>query len=146
MSDVADLSAPPQPDDHKRILFRLSHATAESLSVPASLLIQTLEGAQRVIWLLALADENLDIRMRARIPAEIKQRYQLTCSLPQAGSYTVPAVVVSEPPVLTGIDLTPQSWTGSKVSPVPSSTLTVTASSPSCQTAQSASVYSKISV
>ena len=76
MSDVADLSAPPQPDDQKRILFRFSHATAETLSVPAALLIQTLEGAQRVIWLLALAAENRDIRMRARIPVEIEQRYQ----------------------------------------------------------------------
>ena len=108
MSDVADLSAPPQPDDQKRILFRFSHATAETLSVPAALLIQTLEGAQRVIWLLALAAENRDIRMRARIPVEIEQRYQLKCSLPQAGSYTMPAAVVSEPPLLTGFDLTPQ--------------------------------------
>src|ERR1035438_4634747 len=106
MSDVADASPPMQPDDPERILFRFSHATAENQSVPASLLIQTLEGAQRVIWLLALAEENRDIKMRARIPSEIEQRYQLRCSVPKAGSYAMPAAVVSELPVLAWLDLT----------------------------------------
>ncbi len=106
MSDVADASPPMQPDDPKRILFRFSHATAETQSVPASLLIQTLEGAQRVIWLLALAEENRDIKMRARIPSEIEQRYQLRCSVPKVGSYAMPAAVVSELPVLAWLDLT----------------------------------------
>jgi len=105
MSDVADVSPPVQSDDQKRILFRFSHPTAETQSVPASLLIQTLEGAQRVIWLLALAEENRDIKMRARIPSEIEQRYQLRCSVPKAGSYAMPAAVVSEPQVMYGTDL-----------------------------------------
>ena len=105
MGNVVDESAPSQSDDQKRIVFRFSHATAETHSIPASLLIQTLEGAQRVIWLLALAEENRDIKLRARIPAEIEQRYQLRCDLAEPGSYSMPAAVVSDGQFPGGIDL-----------------------------------------
>ncbi len=84
--------------------FRFSRPGDETPAVPASVLIQTLEGAQRAIWLIALASENKDVKSRARIPAEIEQRYQLKCEVPQTGSYLLPAFVDSVQPKLATMD------------------------------------------
>lgn len=95
----------PEADDQgRRLQFRFSRAADARPAVPASVLIQTLEGAQRAIWLIALAKEQKDIKSRARIPAEIEQRYQLKCEVPQPGSYVLPAFVESVQPQLATID------------------------------------------
>jgi hypothetical protein len=88
----------------RHLQFRFSRAGDETPAVPASLLIQTLEGAQRAIWLIALAKEEKDIKSRARIPAEIEQRYQLKCDVPQPGSYLLPTFVESVQPQLISMD------------------------------------------
>jgi hypothetical protein len=54
--------------------------------------------------LIALAAERKDIKNRARIPAEIEQRYQLRCEVPQPGSYILPASVESVQPYLASLD------------------------------------------
>ena len=51
-----------------------------------------------------MAKEQKDIKSRARIPAEIEQRYQLKCEIPQPGSYLLPAFVESVQPQLATID------------------------------------------
>jgi hypothetical protein len=51
-----------------------------------------------------LAKEQKDIKSRARIPAEIEQRYQLKCEVPQPGSYLLPAFVESIQPQLATIN------------------------------------------
>lgn len=84
--------------------FRFSRPGDETPAVPASVLIQTLEGAQRAIWLLALANERKDVKSRARIPADIEQRYQLKCEVPKSGSYLLPTFVESVQPQLATID------------------------------------------
>lgn len=84
--------------------FRFSRPGDNTPAVPASVLIQTLEGAQRAIWLIALANENKDVKSRARIPAEIEQRYQLKCDVPKSGSYLLPAFVESLQPQLATMD------------------------------------------
>ncbi len=83
-----------------QLQFRFSRPEDETPAVPASVLIQTLEGAQRAIWLIALAKEQKDIKSRARIPADIEQRYQLKCLVPKTGSYLLPAFVESVQPRL----------------------------------------------
>ncbi len=60
-------------DQRRRVQFRFSRTAVARPAVPASVLIQALEGAQRAIWLIALAKEQKDIKSRARIPAEIEQ-------------------------------------------------------------------------
>lgn len=80
--------------------FRFSRASDGKTAVPASVLIQTLEGAQRAIWLIALSREHREIKSRARIPADIEQRYQLKCEVPVSGSYLLPAFVESGQPNL----------------------------------------------
>src|SRR5665213_3098051 len=91
-------------DQGRRLQFRFSRSAEARPAVPASVLIQTLEGAQRAIWLIALAKEQKDIKSRARIPAEIEQRYQLKCEVAQPGSYLLPAFVESVQPQLATID------------------------------------------
>ena len=44
--------------------FRFSRLGDETPAVPASVLIQTLEGAQRAIWLIALANEQKGVKTR----------------------------------------------------------------------------------
>lgn len=78
--------------EHGRHLqFRFYRTEGPSSTLPASILIQTLDTAQRVIWLIALGSEGRDIKSRARIPSEIEQRYQLKCEIPRSGSYFLPA-------------------------------------------------------
>jgi len=91
-------------DQGRRLQFRFSRTAHARPAVPASVLIQTLGGAQRAIWLIALAKEQKDIKSRARIPVEIEQRYQLKCEVPQPGSYLLPAFVESVQPQLATID------------------------------------------
>ncbi len=91
-------------DQGRRLQFRFSRPADARPAVPASVLIQTLEGAQRAIWLIALSKEQKDIKCRARIPAEIVQRYQLKCEVPQPGSYLLPAFVESVQPQLATMD------------------------------------------
>lgn len=90
--------------EDRRLQFRFSRAADAQPAVPASVLIQTLEGAQRAIWLIALTRELKDIKSRARIPAEIEQRYQLKCEVAQPGSYLLPAFVESVHPQRATID------------------------------------------
>ncbi len=91
-------------DQGRRLQFRFSRSTDARPAVPASILIQTLDGAQRAIWLIAMAKEQKDIKSRARIPPEIEQRYQLKCEVPQPGSYLLPAFVESVQPLLATTD------------------------------------------
>jgi hypothetical protein len=91
-------------DQGRRLQFRFSRTADAKPAVPASVLIQTLHGAQRAIWLIALAQEQKDIKTRARIPSEIEQRYQLKCEVPQPGSYVLPAFVESIQPQLATTD------------------------------------------
>ncbi len=103
MVESVERIMPDKANEGNRLQFRFSRPTDDTPAVPASVLIQTLEGAQRAIWLIALAKEQKDIKSRARIPAEIEQRYQLKCEVPATGSYLLPAFVESVQPQLATI-------------------------------------------
>lgn len=89
-----------QGHKNRNIDFRFSRALTDNPAVSASVLIQTLEGAQRAIWLIALAKEQKDIKSRARIPDEIQHRYQLKCEPPKSGSYLMSTFLESVQPPL----------------------------------------------
>src|SRR4051794_38759601 len=78
--------------------FRFEHSSEHVEEVPAFLLAQTLEAAQRACLLLAMAEEPREIGIRARFPAEIERRYQLRCRVPREGSYILPTALVSAQP------------------------------------------------
>jgi hypothetical protein len=62
-------------------------------TVPAIVLAQILENAQRAFALIGGQVEGREIRTRARIAPETSKRFQLICKLPEAGSYAMPVTV-----------------------------------------------------
>lgn len=83
--------------------FSKAGETAESgnlHSVPAALLVDTLNGVQRSIHLIALSKERpgRPIVSRARIPKDIEENYQLVCEVPERGSFAMAARVESLQP------------------------------------------------
>ena len=95
-----DTLDPNSEQQNTHLEFRFSRVSDGKTVVPASVLIQTLEGAQRAIWLIALSRERREIKSRARIPSDIEQRYQLKCEVPVTGSYVLPTFVESGQPNL----------------------------------------------
>ena len=61
--------------------------------VPADVLVQILEHAQRAFQLIGLHVEGRGIKQRARIARSTNDRFQLICQVPEAGSYAVPVEV-----------------------------------------------------
>jgi hypothetical protein len=92
-------------DDQHLLEFEFQHSTDDTPRVPASVLIQTLEGAQRALWLIAMSRQKGGVvRSRARIPAKIEQAFQLQCEIPKSGSYVMPTAVLPNQPFLEGFD------------------------------------------
>jgi len=73
--------------------FHIEPADKGTHAVPAAVLIQILENAQRAFELIGVYVEGREIKERARVPAQISQRYQLICKIPEHGSYALPVDV-----------------------------------------------------
>src|SRR5438105_6710703 len=73
--------------------FHIEPDGPEAHAVPADILVQILEHAQRAFQLIGLHVEGRGIKQRARIARSTSSRFQLICKLPQAGSYAVPLEV-----------------------------------------------------
>lgn len=73
--------------------FHIEPADSGTHTVPATVLVQILENAQRAFELIGVHVEGRGIKERARVPAQISQRYQLVCKIPEHGSYALPVTV-----------------------------------------------------
>lgn len=73
--------------------FHIEPADPGTHTVPAAVLVQILENAQRAFELIGVHVEGRGIKERARVPAQISQRYQLVCKIPEHGSYELPVSV-----------------------------------------------------
>lgn len=73
--------------------FHIEPADVGTHTVPATVLVQILENAQRAFELIGVHVEGRGIKERARVPAQISQRYQLVCKIPVHGSYALPVTV-----------------------------------------------------
>ena len=62
-------------------------------SVPAPALVQALQQFQRVVHLLAMAEEGREVRQRARVTHDIDRRFPLVCGVPEDGGYALPIVL-----------------------------------------------------
>ena len=62
-------------------------------TVPASVLLQSLEWAQRTIYVLALAAEKKPAKQRLKFSQELERNYSLMCSVPVTGSYNLPSTI-----------------------------------------------------
>ena len=63
--------------------------------VPVEVLARTLSGMQQLVYLIATAQEQRQIRTRFRLSQEIQQRYSLSCRIPEPGSYAQPIILGS---------------------------------------------------
>lgn len=59
-------------------------------STAASVLAQSLEALQRLVYLVAMRRDGRTPGQRIRPPVELQSRYRLVCNLPQPGSYMSP--------------------------------------------------------
>lgn len=78
---------------HPSFSFHIESGEPEANVVPASVLVQILENAQRAFELIGVHVEGRGIKERARVSASTSQRFQLICQLPQAGCYAMPVTV-----------------------------------------------------
>ena len=62
-------------------------------AIPATVLIQILENAQRAFELIGVHVEGRGIKERARVSAATSQRFQLICQVPVSGSYAMPVTI-----------------------------------------------------
>ncbi len=58
--------------------------------MPAAVLVQILENAQRAFELIGVHVEGRGIKERARVSSSTSKRFQLVCQLPKPGSYAMP--------------------------------------------------------
>jgi hypothetical protein len=83
-------------------------------AVAASALVQALQQFQRVVHLLAMADEGREVRQRARVTHDIDRRFPLVCGVPQEGGYALPVVLGDTFHQLFDVKL----WKGWQIEPV----------------------------
>lgn len=75
--------------------FHINPSDPQAHAVPASVLVQILENAQRAFELIGVQVEGREIRERVRVSATTAKRFQLVCHVPEAGSYAMPVSVDS---------------------------------------------------
>ncbi len=73
--------------------FHINPSDPQAHAVPATVLVQILENAQRAFELIGVQVEGREIRERARVSVATARRFQLVCHVPQVGSYAVPVTV-----------------------------------------------------
>ena len=74
-------------------VFHIEGGTHDDHAVPATVLVQILENAQRAFELIGVHVEGRGIKERARVSAATSKRFQLICQLPKPGSYAMPVTV-----------------------------------------------------
>lgn len=89
--------------------FHIEGGTADNHAVPAAVLVQILENAQRAFELIGVHVEGRGIKERARVSAATSQRFQLVCHPPELGSYAMP-VTVGGAGELLSVDLANKSF------------------------------------
>jgi hypothetical protein len=67
-------------------------------TVPADVLAQTLRKMQRLVLIVAAAQEGQQFHKRFKPSSTLRRRHSLRCGVPKAGSYAVPLAEVDEEP------------------------------------------------
>lgn len=80
--------------------FHINPSDPQVHAVPATVLVQILENAQRAFELIGVQVEGREIRERARVSAATAKRFQLLCHIPESGSYAMPVTVGSSADLL----------------------------------------------
>lgn len=70
--------------------FHLFGSQVGEHAIPVDVLVQVIENAQSAVELIGSYLEGRELRQRVKIPASLKEKYQLVCHIPVEGSYAVP--------------------------------------------------------
>lgn len=76
--------------------FQPRHGEKMQHVLPASNLVQALEGLQRTIHLVAMMKEGREVRKRARVTRDIEDRFQLHCEVAAEGSFYQPTFIAEK--------------------------------------------------
>ena len=80
--------------------FRIVGPDSEKNEVPASVLLQALEGLQQLVWQFAFHREGKQLRQRLKFSADLKERFALRLAPAEKGSFLVKARVGPSQPDL----------------------------------------------
>lgn len=75
------------------LTFHIEGALTDTHTVPADVLVQILENAQRAFELIGLQVEGKTVKTRARLAKASAEKFQLICELPVHGCYAIPVCV-----------------------------------------------------
>lgn len=81
---------------NRTFAFHVEGPLAAHHTVPAPVLVQILENAQRAFDLIGLHVEGKTVKSRARLPKSSVEKFQLICKIPVHGCYAVPMLVGSD--------------------------------------------------
>uniref|UniRef100_E6QX55 Uncharacterized protein n=1 Tax=mine drainage metagenome TaxID=410659 RepID=E6QX55_9ZZZZ len=73
--------------------FHIEGGKPDVQAVPAAVLVQILENAQRAFELIGVQVEGRGIKERARVSSATSQRFQMVCQIPVSGSYAMPVTI-----------------------------------------------------
>ncbi|NOT67115.1 MAG: hypothetical protein HOP04_02090 [Methylophilaceae bacterium] len=82
-------AAPKQP----AFSFHIEGSEPNIQAVPATVLVQILENAQRAFELIGVHVEGRGIKERARVSSATSHRFQMVCQVPVSGSYALPVTI-----------------------------------------------------
>jgi hypothetical protein len=97
-------------DDQQKPLgfsFHIEGGDPHRNAVPATILAHLLQNTQRAFELIGFQVEGRAVKQRARVGAEISERFKLLCEIPKVGCYEVP-VVLAAPTELHGAEQSEQ--------------------------------------
>jgi hypothetical protein len=77
----------------RALTFHIEGPLTDAHTLPASVLVQILENAQRAFELIGLQVEGKTVKARARLAKSSAEKFQLICELPVHGCYAMPVVV-----------------------------------------------------
>jgi hypothetical protein len=80
--------------------LRIIGPDSEKNEVPASVLLQALEGLQQLVWQFAYHREGKQLKQRLKFSADLKERFALRLAPAEKGSYLVKARVGASAPDL----------------------------------------------
>lgn len=73
--------------------FHIEGGEPNVQAIPATVLVQILENAQRAFELIGVHVEGRGIKERARVASATSQRFQIVCQVPVSGSYALPVTI-----------------------------------------------------
>jgi len=83
-------------DVDRMFSFHVEGTLATKHSLPASVLVQILQNAQRAFELIGIQVEGKTVKSRARLPKSSVGKFQLICQIPVHGCYALPVYVGGE--------------------------------------------------